>query len=169
MTVNQHIHCTTCGYDLYGLEEHICPECGTAFAPEELATHLNSPCSGENTRWWAVVFAFMVMVGSVLLGRYIPRVYPSLDSSIALFWTIPACIGFFGFALCFLRIIRLREMLFAIIPAEALILLLAGSARIRGSHTPWIDLFVELSVYLNIALVVPWLIGAVLGSDLKRQ
>lgn len=30
-----HLHCTHCGYDLTGLLERTCPECGESFAPRE--------------------------------------------------------------------------------------------------------------------------------------
>lgn len=37
-------HCRVCGYDLYGLPEPRCPECGTPFDPEELRGSLADEC-----------------------------------------------------------------------------------------------------------------------------
>ena len=30
------LHCSACGYNLSGLKEHVCPECGVAFDPVAL-------------------------------------------------------------------------------------------------------------------------------------
>ena len=40
------MRCKKCGYDLRGLEECRCPECGQAFNPGNAGTYLTKPVSG---------------------------------------------------------------------------------------------------------------------------
>lgn len=53
------IHCQKCGYDLNGLQEHRCPECGTDFSPDDPETFLTRPVSGMRD--------LLLAVGAVLL------------------------------------------------------------------------------------------------------
>ena len=41
------MRCRRCGYDLRGLPEHRCPECGRAFHPTYAWTYLTKPVSGR--------------------------------------------------------------------------------------------------------------------------
>ena len=61
-----------CGYDLRGLEERRCPECGQVFDPGDASTYLTKPVSGT----W---FLTLTMVVVILVG--IPLVYASLKTA----------------------------------------------------------------------------------------
>jgi len=42
------MRCRSCGYDLQGLEEHRCPECGRRFDRAKPDTYLTKPVSGRS-------------------------------------------------------------------------------------------------------------------------
>lgn len=62
--------CKRCGYDLHGLTEHRCPECGTDFDPQEreriLARIHNPP--PKPTRLWLVLLVVLLLVAGVTAG-----------------------------------------------------------------------------------------------------
>ena len=43
-------HCTRCGYNLFGLQDPRCPECGTAFSRVDRSTYATRPCP-RRTSW----------------------------------------------------------------------------------------------------------------------
>lgn len=53
------MRCRSCGYDLSGLAEHRCPECGRGFDPEKPETFLRKPV---RARW-----LFMLALASIPL------------------------------------------------------------------------------------------------------
>ena len=57
------MRCRTCGYDLRGLEEHRCPECGRGFDPGDHRTFLRWPYRGRRYLFLAIL-ACVLMVGA---------------------------------------------------------------------------------------------------------
>lgn len=51
------IYCLECGYDLTGLPEPRCPECGTAFDPADPMTYRNTPYSVWRVPLWLPIGA----------------------------------------------------------------------------------------------------------------
>jgi hypothetical protein len=57
--------CKECGYDLRGLPEHRCPECGTGFDPterERILARIGSPPPKTRYRWLAIAFVILMML-----------------------------------------------------------------------------------------------------------
>jgi len=71
--------CKKCGYDLQGLPENRCPECGTDFDPaerERILTRIASPAPKPRHRWIvAVVVALLTFAtaGSMVVCRRASR------------------------------------------------------------------------------------------------
>lgn len=68
--------CKRCGYDLQGLPENRCPECGAAFDPaerERILARIHSPPPKPKRRWVAVLIvinlALAVAAGIVAYGQ----------------------------------------------------------------------------------------------------
>ncbi len=62
--------CMECGYDLQGLPDARCPECGTAFDPSELArirARIGLPEKTPHNRWIAVIVVILLSM-SVAAG-----------------------------------------------------------------------------------------------------
>lgn len=55
------MRCRTCGYDLQGLEEHRCPECGRAFDPFDPQTFQQWPYRGRR-------YVVLAIMGAAMLG-----------------------------------------------------------------------------------------------------
>ncbi len=59
--------CKKCGYDLHGLTEHRCPECGTAFDPSErerILARVNAPPPKPTRRWIAALVVVLLGLSS---------------------------------------------------------------------------------------------------------
>lgn len=56
--VNTHVHCARCGYDLMGVCEARCPECGGGFGVLERFVHETFLASSHSTR----IASFMTLV-----------------------------------------------------------------------------------------------------------
>lgn len=59
------MRCKQCGYDLHGLSERRCPECGRRFEPKNSGTYLTKPISGR--RYLSLALMCVVLVGAPLL------------------------------------------------------------------------------------------------------
>ncbi len=60
--------CKECGYDLHGLPEPRCPECGTTFDPEErqrIQDRIDAPPPPAKHRWIAPVVIVLLAMGLV--------------------------------------------------------------------------------------------------------
>ncbi len=59
--------CTSCGYELRGLTENRCPECGTGFDPadqSEIAARVGRPAPRGGRRW-IVILLIVLLAGTV--------------------------------------------------------------------------------------------------------
>jgi fumarate reductase subunit D len=63
----QGLHCPTCNYDLRGLSQTVCPECGEGFDPDELAIKLLAPAWG----YFATVIILLLTAWLVWLGSHV--------------------------------------------------------------------------------------------------
>jgi len=67
--------CTKCGYDLQGLSEHRCPECGTDFDPrekEKIEARIGMPRPRRKYQWIAAVVITLLtlaLIGNIVLMR----------------------------------------------------------------------------------------------------
>jgi hypothetical protein len=75
--------CRRCGYDLHGLPEPRCPECGSAFDPSErerVQARIDSPPPRSRYRWIATVLLVLLglsmLVGLILTYRAAPTPGP---------------------------------------------------------------------------------------------
>ena len=67
--------CKKCGYDLQGLTEHRCPECGTAFDPaeqERILARIALPPARPRYVWIVVLIAILLML-TVVAGLIVWR------------------------------------------------------------------------------------------------
>lgn len=56
------MYCLDCGYDVRGLPENRCPECGRAFDPDDSTTFLCSQVDGRRYLTWALLGLFGMVV-----------------------------------------------------------------------------------------------------------
>lgn len=79
------MRCRKCGYDLQGLQEHRCPECGTDFSPDDPKTFLTCPVSGMRDLLLAVCAAMLICapLGGVRLIESGHLVLPTFLNAIA--------------------------------------------------------------------------------------
>jgi hypothetical protein len=68
MTSPETMRCLGCGYDLRGLPENRCPECGLPFDPADPSTYLLSPDSGRKYLVAAIVSLSMLTLPLLALG-----------------------------------------------------------------------------------------------------
>jgi len=107
------LYCPTCGYNLTGLSEHRCPECGAGFDPAELTRRRDEDDAGVVKSaiavlilfpiLWAVV-AIIIMVPMSLLISFTP-VYISIICGVAtvLGVLVPPILHGCYFAKCYSR------------------------------------------------------------------
>ncbi len=55
MTSQEMMHCLNCGYNLRGLPENRCPECGQPFNPDDSETYRSRPRSGSVLLWLSLL------------------------------------------------------------------------------------------------------------------
>jgi len=68
--------CRRCGYNLYGLPENRCPECGNKFDPSNAKTY-DKHSSSISRRWWVkriivAMVAFVFLIGATGLSLWYP-------------------------------------------------------------------------------------------------
>ncbi len=63
----QGLRCPACGYDLRGLSQTVCPECGNGFDPDELAIKLLAPAWG----YFATIVIVLLTLWPAWLGYHI--------------------------------------------------------------------------------------------------
>jgi ribosomal protein L37E len=65
------MYCRKCGYQLHGLSENRCPECGRTFDPANRRTYLQHP-KGSSRRWWLRVagVTLLVLLALIAAGMY---------------------------------------------------------------------------------------------------
>ena len=78
MSADQHKRYLDCGYDLHGLPEDRCPECGRAFDPGDSSTYIGKLESGKTYLWTAIGAAPLAILPTVVF-RWIP-LSPSFGS-----------------------------------------------------------------------------------------
>ena len=61
------MYCRKCQYDLKGLPEHRCPECGTAFDPTDCSTYLTRQPDPTERK---MTIAAIVILGALVLGVF---------------------------------------------------------------------------------------------------
>ncbi len=62
------MYCLKCGYNLFGLPRHVCPECGNAFNPDDDSTYQVSIKRRKYIPFWMpCVLAFYPLLPSVLV------------------------------------------------------------------------------------------------------
>lgn len=66
-TICATMYCRQCGYELIGLSENRCPECGRVFDPTDRRTYLRHP-KGWQRRMWLRRIAIGVLAATVLLA-----------------------------------------------------------------------------------------------------
>jgi hypothetical protein len=69
------MYCLSCGYDLHGLPEHRCPECGRAFDPDDSATFLCSQVNGRKCLVLALLGVFG-MIGAIMMAALLGWAFP---------------------------------------------------------------------------------------------
>jgi hypothetical protein len=82
------LHCPTCGYNLTGLPENRCPECGLTFSPDELRTVVPQYLKVGRR-------AMMYYLLSAPLAFWclnIVRLQWGLPDPVGLIWTAAACL-----------------------------------------------------------------------------
>jgi len=72
------MRCKRCGYELQGLRDDRCPECGRSFDPDDSSSYLVKPVSGRGPLVFSVVALIMVVVPAVVaslddMGLAVPR------------------------------------------------------------------------------------------------
>ncbi len=133
------LHCPKCCYDLTGLSENRCPECGEAFDPGALMREQ----SIRRPRWWAVLIA-------VLICAYAPFVFwiPFQHQDVWL-WLWPIMPGFyFGFLL------HPREPLEFIVMGAATLIILGGATYLASRR--WWALAVVLVLLTFWTALMSW-------------
>ena len=161
------MHCLHCGYDLRGLTEHRCPECGRQFDPGEPATFAAST-QGRRFSVGRSLLGFFCILLSLLTGVIILNVVPHESSGkwinggeeILLGSTV--FVG--GLVLRLIGKFRLSELFISLLLIEALIgailILYMGSAL----DSFFFDWFTRASRFVFL----PFLLGAIIGGRLIR-
>jgi hypothetical protein len=75
MTSAETMRCLDCGYDLRGLPENRCPECGRAFDPHDSTTFLCSQIDGRKYLALALLGVFG-MIGAIMMATLLGRTLP---------------------------------------------------------------------------------------------
>ena len=69
--------CSRCKYDLRGLADHRCPECGRPFNPSDPRSYLSSIAPWWHSRYtWLLVIPAIVLIGGVLSVPLVEFHYP---------------------------------------------------------------------------------------------
>lgn len=61
------LRCWECNYDLTGLPEHRCPECGTKFDPEQLRRRYESRADRARLTWPAIASRYVLLTMAACL------------------------------------------------------------------------------------------------------
>jgi hypothetical protein len=128
MTSLETMYCLGCGYDLRGLPENRCPECGRAFDSGDPATYLGKRESGKTYLWTAIGAAPLAIVPTAIF-RWIS---PGLD------FAGVALIGVWGLGL-------LVEL--SVVVAGSILL-------VRPRHTSERRALIALAVLIAIAVIL---------------
>ncbi|HKQ48500.1 MAG TPA: hypothetical protein VJZ71_10555 [Phycisphaerae bacterium] len=129
------LKCPTCSYDLRGLSENRCPECGATFEPMSLLSrHLLEP----SPRYLINKYAWKAILLCLIFFALWIEAPITLKRRVSLL-TIAALLGFTGFWLAFLRglLKQVRDK-----KARSRIVLIAMAIYIALVSSPFILMYV---------------------------
>ncbi len=119
MTAAASLHCPMCRYDLTGLRESRCPECGAAFDPAALA----NAQAMRRPRWWVA----LIIVLACAYGPF--ALWIPFQEQVAWWYLWPAMPGFFFGAL-----IHPNAPLEFIVMGAATVVIIGGAWRLASSR-----------------------------------
>lgn len=160
MTVDKHVFCVRCGYDLFGLKARVCPECGKTFSLFDPASYT---VDKKQSIWIQVLSLLTTLWIGCLLGGLVPLVMMPEMPRTPRDWTVIvlSCL-LFGTSAFLLRHFRIRSSLhlcLAGIVAEFCIVCVLGQIELLG-----LRLFGEKTIVAaTCCITIPWLLGAVAG------
>ena len=129
------MYCSKCKYDLKGLTEHRCPECGQPFEPDNPMTYVQCPWVHQPRNILVgLVLILLVIFWCVIEGREL-QMFFDLDSFIWVFGIVAA-----GLWMCFGPVIAYRAImkaLFGVRHQEQGWYLLFQSVLARGYQLAW--------------------------------
>jgi hypothetical protein len=120
------MRCRGCAYDLRGLAENRCPECGRAFDPAKPGTFFTQPIDGRRWAIAACFSSFLIPVVAILIGSEI-----MVELAIMLCWMLLAVVLFVAIravdVLVFrsVRLIRRNELILGLALSMVLALMLS--------------------------------------------
>ena len=130
--------CLDCGYDLRGLPENRCPECGRAFDPSNSATFLCRQADGRKYLA-AAVFGLFVMIAPIMIASLLGLAFPGQILGWAAFAMFAAGLLTTGVVLG-VSIKRLRKPPVATAHRNALVAALLVSLLPYGMFVGWVAL-----------------------------
>lgn len=103
------MRCAKCAYDLRGLAEHRCPECGRAFDPAKPETFLQRPVSGHRLLGWMALSLACAIAPFIAIVVLRPERMQSWMLSFVWIWSMGSFVLLWFTTGAALRVIRGRD------------------------------------------------------------
>jgi len=163
MTVDRHIYCAHCGYDLFGLKTHVCPECGTQFSPLDPGSYRLSPA--RETLGTQLLSLSLTLLMGFLLGCFVTfMMLPPPSRLSGAVTSVFLIVGVLAFILHYSGFRSTLDMCLAAFACEAWVIGVVAPTRFLGGR-----LMDAGDIVVTAACtVVPWVLGMGVSLAIKQ-